>query len=78
MNLNKAGRMVYVSNTVDDIPIKVVKPIELIAGWVAKRSDPNATINMKAERKIAVLCCIRRRSSSPFAFDISPFITKIL
>ena len=56
MNLNIAGSMVYVSNTVDDIPIKVVKPIELIAGCVAKRSDPNTMISINAERKIAVLC----------------------
>ena len=55
MNLNNAGRMVYVSNTVDDIPISVVKPIELIAGCVAKSSDPKATINMKAERNMGLI-----------------------
>ena len=56
MYLNNAGWMVYVKITVDDIPINVVNPTELIAGCVAKRSDPKATINMNAERKIAVLC----------------------
>ena len=32
INLNNAGWIVYVSNTVDDMPINVVSPTEFMAG----------------------------------------------
>ena len=64
--------------TVVAMPMRAVRPMELMDGWTAKSSEHITISNTMAEKKMALLCQTRSLLEPLRAMASRPSITKML
>ena len=63
---------------VEAIPMRVLRPMERMAGWTAKRSEATTITRMMAEKKMATLCQVSTSRSPVRACLSKPSVMKML
>ena len=75
---NANGSREYEIIMVEAIPMRVLRPMERMAGWTAKRSEATTMTRMMAEKKMATLCQVSTSRSPVRACLSKPSVMKML